>query len=275
MTPATSSAAALLHDVQAESDTRGLHIDRVGVSGLSDPISVLDRHAGRQQTVGQITLAVSLPHDQRGTHMSRFIEVFEHHRGEMTIRTLPGLLEELRARLSAEAAQIEVAFPYFVERRAPVTGRSAMMDYACAFRGRVDAKGEAFSLRTTVPVSTLCPCSKEISDYGAHNQRGYVTVEVGTTSSSLEDLVWIEEVIDWVESSASAPVYPLLKRPDERHVTMQAYDNPRFVEDLVREVAGRIRDDARVAWFSVAAENLESIHNHSAFAEIRWSRPER
>jgi GTP cyclohydrolase I len=263
-----------LHDVQAQSDERGLRIDRVGVNGLSYPISVFDRERGIQHTVGQITLAVDLPHNERGTHMSRFIEVFEAYRGEMTIHTLPALLDAMRERLDAEAAEIEVAFPYFLERRAPVSGKAAMMEYRCAFKGSRGRGSDRFTMSVTVPVSTLCPCSKEISDYGAHNQRGYVTADVQGHSFDDDGLIWIEEVVAWVEASASAPVYPLLKRPDERHVTMQAYDNPRFVEDMVREVALRLVDDVRVAWFRVTATNLESIHNHNAFAQLEWLRPE-
>jgi GTP cyclohydrolase IB len=261
-----------LHDVQAEEDARGLHIDQVGVSGLAYPISVLDRDAGIQHTVGRLSLSVGLPHHTRGTHMSRFIEILENHRGEMTIHTLPELLDEMRVRLDAESAQVDVRFPYFLARTAPVSGKTALMEYECQFHGTRSEDGDVFTLGVTVPVSTLCPCSKEISDYGAHNQRGYVRVQVRSDSFENDDLIWIEEVIDWVEKSASAPVYPLLKRPDERHVTMQAYDNPRFVEDVVREVGVRLVEDARVSWFRVNCENLESIHNHSAFAEIEWSR---
>lgn len=261
-----------LHDVQAQPDARGLHIDRVGVTGLSYPIAVLDRAGGLQQTVGKVTLAVSLPHDERGTHMSRFIEVFEKYRDEVTIHTLPALLDEMRDRLEAETGEIEISFPYFLERAAPVTRKTAMMEYACAFKGVRSPNSDLFTLSVTVPVGTLCPCSKEISDYGAHNQRGYVTVQVRTDSFEDEKLIWIEELIAWIEESASSPVYPLLKRPDERFVTMQAYDNPRFVEDMVREVGVRLVSDDRVSWFHVAAENIESIHNHNAFAEIEWTR---
>lgn len=263
-----------LGDVQATKDGRGLQIDRVGVRGLSYPISVLTRTGSLQSTVAQISLAVSLPHDVRGTHMSRFIEVFEGHRGEMTIHTLPDLLDDVRTVLDAESAEVEVAFPYFLERQAPVSGKSALMDYQCSFKGRRGHGEDHFTLGVTVPIATLCPCSKEISDYGAHNQRGYVSVAIQVPDFSNERLIWIEEVIDWVENSSSAPLYPLLKRPDERHVTMQAYDNPRFVEDVVREVGIRLAGDDRVEAFHVTAENLESIHNHSAFAEIEWVREE-
>ena len=268
----SESTAPTLTDIQASGDNRGLCIDRVGISGLSYPITVLTRSGESQTTVGRLSLSVSLPHHVRGTHMSRFIEVFERHRGEMTMRTFPPLLDELREVLEAEAAETEVAFPYFLERAAPVSGKSAPMDYYCTFRGRRGPDEERFTVEVTVPVTTLCPCSKEISDFGAHNQRGYVKVEVLTRSFDTHGLIWIEEIINWVEESASAPLYPLLKRPDERFVTMQAYENPRFVEDVVREVGVRISRDPRADWFHVAVENLESIHNHSAFAEIEWTR---
>src|SRR5207249_2645156 len=185
-------------------------------------------------------------------------------------------LRALQDRLQAESAKVEVAFPYFVERAAPVTGARALMDYDCAFLGKRRGQEDAFLLRVEVPVTTLCPCSKAISDYGAHNQRGSVTIEV---KSRVDDegqqiLIWIEELINIAERSASAPVYPLLKRADERHVTMQAFDNPVFVEDIVREVALVLRNDSRIAWFRIDALNQESIHNHSAFASVEWSRPE-
>ena len=188
------------------------------------------------------------------------------------MRTLPVILGELKKRLAAEAARLEVEFTYFLQRKAPVSGLSAPMDYRCVFVGESDAEGESFSMKVTVPVSTLCPCSKVISDYGAHNQRGYVTMTVRPRREAEEEgwkMIWIEELIEVAERSASAPIYPLLKRVDERHVTMQAYDNPVFVEDVVRNVASRLREDGRIAAFEVRAVNLESIHNHSAFAVVR------
>lgn len=220
-------------------------------------------------------MSVSLPHHFKGTHMSRFLEVLNEHRGEVTMRTVPQILRELKKRLEAERARIEVRFPYFIERFAPVTGSSALMDYECTFIGESNAKDD-FLLRVRVPVTSLCPCSKAISDYGVHNQRGYITVEVRRrqTEEGHPAIIWIEELIDIAEQSASAPVYPLLKRPDERHVTMQAYDNPVFVEDIVRNVAVRLRADDRVSWFRVHTVNQEGIHNHAAFAEVSWSRSE-
>jgi GTP cyclohydrolase IB len=244
------------------------------VSDLRYPIVVLDREQGRQETVAHLSLSVSLPHHFKGTHMSRFIEVLNEHRGEVTMRTLPGILRELKQRLDAETAHVEVRFPYFLERSAPATGAKGLMDYECGFAGTSNGETDDFVLSVRVPVTSLCPCSKAISDYGAHNQRGYVTIDVRSVviKAGQPAIIWIEELVAIAELSASAPVYPLLKRPDERHVTMQAYDNPVFVEDLVRNVAATLQHDDRVAWFRVHALNLESIHNHSAFAEIQWQR---
>ncbi len=261
-------------DVQSRPDTRGIPLDRVGVQDIRIPIVVLDRADERQHTVATISMSVSLPHHFKGTHMSRFVEVLNEHRGEITMRTLPTILRVLRTRLDAERAQMDVSFPYFVERAAPASGARALMDYRCAFVGEASDADTDFLLRVEVPVTSLCPCSKEISDYGAHNQRGHITIELRTVpdSSGSPALVWIEELIDVAERSASAPVYPLLKRSDERFVTMQAYDNPVFVEDMVRQVAVALREDTRVAWFHVRAVNQESIHNHNAFAAIEWRR---
>ncbi len=258
-----------LADVQSSSDHHEIPIDRVGVSDLRYPIVVFDKDNDRQETIGRFALSVSLPDHFKGTHMSRFIEILDEHRGEVTMRTMPAILEQLKKRLDAKSARVEVTFPYFLERAAPVTAATALMDYECAFVGEANGTTEDFTLRVTVPVTSLCPCSKAISDYGAHNQRGFITIDARSVrEKGLEGLIWIEELIVVAEAAASAPVYPLLKRPDERHVTMQAFDNPVFVEDMVRNVAVALEADDRVAWFAVRAENHESIHNHSAFAEI-------
>ncbi|MFO0822566.1 MAG: GTP cyclohydrolase FolE2 [Gemmataceae bacterium] len=265
----------IMEDVQNRPDARSLPIDQVGVSDLRYPITVLDRANGHQHTVARWAMSVSLPHQFKGTHMSRFIEVLNRHRGEVTLRTMPTLLAELRERLHAERARVEIEFPYFLERIAPVTGATALMEYECRFVAEAGATEDEFVLGVRVPVGTLCPCSKAISDYGAHNQRGIIDIAI-RTRRSLEgqpQLVWIEELVELAERSGSCPVYPLLKRPDERHVTMQAYDNPAFVEDVVRNAAVVLRNDERVSWFRVHAVNFESIHNHNAFARIEWSRP--
>jgi GTP cyclohydrolase I len=265
-----------MEDVQGRCDSREVALDRVGVSGLRYPIVVLDREHQKQHTVAVLKMSVNLPHEFKGTHMSRFIEVLNEHRGEITMRTVPNILRDLRTRLDAESAHIHLVFPYFLERPAPVSGASALMDYECSFDAAVNGGKDQFVFGVRVPVTSLCPCSKAISDYGAHNQRGYITIDVQTVRD-LENnfaLIWFEELIDIAEQSASSPVYPLLKRADERHVTMQAFDNPVFVEDMVRNVALRLRSDPRVAWFRIDALNQESIHNHSAFANVEWMRPE-
>lgn len=263
-----------MDDLQSQTDQRCIPIDQVGVTDLRYPIVVLDRDHERQQTVAHATLSVNLPHQFKGTHMSRFVEVLNRHRGEVTMRTLPAILLELKTCLHAESARVEVKFPYFLERTAPVTRSKALMDYQCSFVGEINGEKTDFVLGVRVPVTSLCPCSKAISDYGAHNQRGQITIEIRASvgTDGTPELVWIEELIDVAEGAASAPVYSLLKRADERHVTMQAYDHPVFVEDMVRDVATRLQNDLRIAWFRVHAANQESIHNHSAFAQIEWTR---
>jgi GTP cyclohydrolase I len=257
-------------DVQNQQDHRRIAINKVGVRDIRFPIAVLDRENREQQTIATISMSVDLAHSFKGTHMSRFIEVLNAHAGVFTMHTLPSLLDELRSKLHAQTAHIELTFPYFVRRHAPVTGASALMDYECRFEGARRGGERDFVVTVTVPVTSLCPCSKAISDYGAHNQRGKITISIRTHEGDdrAPRLVWIEELIAIAESAASAPVYPLIKRADERHLTMQAYDRPAFVEDMVRDVVVQLQRDDRVRWFSVTAVNDESIHNHSAFAYI-------
>lgn len=256
-----------LEDIQHTSDDRGIEIDKVGICDLTYPLLVLDREKGKQSVTAKITMSVNLPHNFKGTHMSRFLEVLAIPRETLTLGTVPLILGELKQRLEAESAHIEIEFDYFIIRKAPVSGMEAPMDYRCTFIGNMGAiipwPSDEYILKVRVPVATLCPCSKSISDYGAHNQRGYVTIEV-----KCDDFIWIEELVDIAEKSASAPIYPLLKRVDERHVTMQAYDNPVFVEDVVRNVAVLLKQDKRICWYRVQAINQESIHNHSAFAVV-------
>ena len=266
-----------LHDIQSLPDRRKIALDQVGVTDLRYPIKVYDRDRKEQQTVAQITMSVNLPHHFKGTHMSRFIEVVERHQGLVTMKTLPGILRQLKSSLEAESARMEVRFPYFMKRTAPVSRATGLMDYECSFVGEANGKKDDFVLGVRIPVTSLCPCSKAISDYGAHNQRGLVTIQVRSNRNKAgrPRIIWIEELVELAEKSASAPVYPLLKRADERFVTMQAYDNPVFVEDIVRNVAVMLKKDDRVAWFSVEAVNMESIHNHSAFARVAWGRAKR
>jgi GTP cyclohydrolase I len=208
--------------------------------------------------------------------MSRFMEVINEYDGEMSAHALPVLLRQLQQRLGSDNAFMSVSFPYFMEKAAPESGARGWMDYEVSLIGELKGDRDDFVLRVRVPVASLCPCSKEISDYGAHNQRGYVTIDVRTTGSidGISSMVWIEDLVEFAESSASAPVYPVLKRPDERFVTMQAYDNPVFVEDIARGVAQRLEQDKRVAWFRVEVVNHESIHSHNVFANVEWTRPD-
>lgn len=263
-------------DVQSYEDDRNIPIDQVGVSDLRYPITVMDPKGkgGKQNTVANLSMTVSLPHHFKGTHMSRFIEVLNDHRGEVTMRTLPDILHALKKQLEAEAARIEVTFPYFLEKVAPESKAVGLMEYECSFVGESNGVGDDFVFSVKVPVTSLCPCSKEISARGAHNQRGYVTIEARSCcgDDGIPEIIWIEELIDLAESSASAPVFALLKRADEKAVTEMAYDNPVFVEDIVRGVAQKMMADQRVDWFRVNVVNHESIHNHSAFAKLEWQR---
>jgi GTP cyclohydrolase IB len=261
-----------LEDVQAQQDDRGIGIDEVGISRLTYPVAVFDPEQGKQNTVATVSLSVALAPDQRGSHLSRFVEVFDDHACELTPVTIPGLLGALQNRLGNSAARLRISFPFFARRRAPVSGAGAMAHYACGFDASVREDTYRLELTTRVPVTSVCPCSKAVSDYGAHNQRGYVTIDVVPRVDGEREVVplWFGDLIEVAESSASSPVFPILKRVDERHVTMQGYDNPVFVEDIVRGVTERLRDDTRVECFSVEAENEESIHDHAAFARLTW-----
>lgn len=265
----------VMEDVHKEWDERNLPIDQVGVNHILFPIVVMNREGQEQHTVAELSMSVNLPHDLRGTHMSRFIEVLNEYQGDVAIDKLPLILGRIKERLESDSARIEINFPYFVERAAPVSGASAIINYECAYLGDVSSERNEFMQRVRVPICALCPCSKKISDYGAHNQRGYLTIEVWNTLSDdgMPIPIWVEELIEIAEGSGSAPVYPLLKRPDERHVTMQAYDNPVFVEDIVRTATEQLKDDHRIARFKVHAENHESIHGHNVYAVLEWSRP--
>jgi GTP cyclohydrolase I len=260
-----TAAETPLADMQNTIDRRNIPIDRVGVRKVKYPMNVLVKGDGIQQTVGTFSLTVDLPKQFKGTHMSRFLEVLANHNHEISCETIPGILDELRARLMSDTAHLDVSFTYFLEKAAPVTQKVGMMGYDCGFSASGGAT-EDFEMSLTVPVTTLCPCSREISSYGAHNQRGYVSVRVRPEKG---DILWLEDVIEMIESAASAPLYPLLKRPDEKFVTEQAYDNPRFVEDMVREVALSFDRDPRIAWYEIEVENHESIHDHNAYACLK------
>ena len=250
-------------DIQNQKDYRHIDIDKVGVKNIRYPITVLDKVNGTQRTVASVNMFVNLPHHYKGTHMSRFIEILSEYRQEISLENLTKILEEMKRRLDAESAHMELTFPYFIEKRAPVTETPSLMEYTCSFKGSLYGRGRDIVVDTVVPITTLCPCSKEISKGGAHNQRGQVCLSV-----RFAKFIWIEDIIRLVETSASAEVFSLLKRGDEKFVTELAYENPMFVEDVVREIARKLDRDDNITWFSVAAENFESIHNHSAYAFI-------
>jgi GTP cyclohydrolase IB len=254
--------AVEIEDVQGHADTRQLPIDRVGIKDISHPVRVKDRSAGEQHTIATFNMYVNLPHDFKGTHMSRFVEIL-HSEREISVESFRAMLERMTGRLEADAGHIEMSFPFFVMKKAPVSGVESLMDYQATLIGEHGHGRTELWLRVVVPVTSLCPCSKRISDRGAHNQRSHVTVR-----AKLRSHIWIEELIELVESQASSQLYGILKRVDEKYVTEHAYDNPKFVEDMVRDVAARLNTDERIAAYAVEAENFESIHNHSAYALI-------
>ncbi|QGU33585.1 GTP cyclohydrolase FolE2 [Thermochromatium tepidum] len=250
-------------DVQRSLDTRHIAIDKVGIKDIRHPVRVLDRSGTEQHTVATFNMYVYLPHDFKGTHMSRFVEILNRHEREISVSTFKVMLSEMTERLESEAGHIEMRFPFFINKKAPVSGVESLLDYEVTFIGEIRHGQPHMELRVTVPVTSLCPCSKEISDFGAHNQRSHVTVQV-----RMERFMWLEELIELIEREASCELYGLLKRPDEKFVTERAYNNPKFVEDIVRDVAKRLNADDRILAYRVEAENFESIHNHSAYAMI-------
>ncbi|HEX3061315.1 MAG TPA: GTP cyclohydrolase FolE2 [Usitatibacter sp.] len=250
-------------DVQSSPDTRHLAIDSVGVKSIRHPARIRERSGGTQNTVAVFNMYVGLPHHFKGTHMSRFVEILNAHEREISPDTFRLMLREMVAKLEAGSGCIEMSFPYFVAKRAPVSGVASLMDYEVTFVGEIVDGRESFTLKVQVPVTSLCPCSKGISERGAHNQRSHVTI-----AAKIKTFVWIEEMIDIAEDEASCQLYGLLKRPDEKFVTENAYDNPKFVEDMVRDVAARLNADKRIESYVVESENFESIHNHSAYAMI-------
>lgn len=258
-----------MQDIQNSRDLRNIPIQKVGVKNLKYPIVVLDKKQKKQSTTADVSLYADLPHHFKGTHMSRFIEAFDSHYQDLAMPKFLDILEEIRQSLEAEKAYGEISFPYFIEKRAPVSGLKSMMNYHCRYLGEVGKDQRQFHVSIEAPVTTLCPCSKEISKRGAHNQRGMIRVEM-----KLGPFFWIEDIIDLIEESASCGVYSLLKREDERFVTEKAYDNPRFVEDLVREVSLKLEERCSFPWFRVEAENFESIHNHNAYACVERGDPE-
>jgi GTP cyclohydrolase I len=252
-------------DIQNQKDLRQIPVDKVGVKDLHYPITVLDKANKQQSTVATVNMYVRLPQEFKGTHMSRFIEVLNEHHGQITIHNFTSILEDLMKSLNAKAAHIEMEFPYFIKKKAPVSGQEGLMEYICSFIVNRENDRSEFLVGIQVPVTTLCPCSKEMAKAGAHNQRGIVKVTL-----QFKKFFWIEDVIELIEKSASAPVYSLLKREDEKFITELAYENPRFVEDVVREVTLKLKQTGNFSWCKVEAENFESIHNHNAYALVEW-----
>ncbi|RFA30912.1 GTP cyclohydrolase I FolE2 [Alkalilimnicola ehrlichii] len=267
MSQAPTVERVAIEDVQSRADTRRIPINKVGIKDIRHPVRVKDRTGHEQHTVAMFNMYVNLPHDFKGTHMSRFVEILNSHDTEITVQSFNEILVEMTERLEAQSGHVEMSFPYFVRKEAPISKVSSLLDYEVSFIGEIhDGKPELW-IKVLVPVTSLCPCSKQISERGAHNQRSHVTVSART-----RDFVWIEELIDLVEEEASCELYGLLKRPDEKYVTERAYDNPKFVEDMVRDVAARLNADARILAYQVESENFESIHNHSAYALIEHTK---
>lgn len=265
MTPRQPAHADVLSiaDVQASADTRRIPINKVGIKDIRHPVRVKDRSGGEQHTVATFSMYVDLPHNFKGTHMSRFVEILNHYEREISTDSFKEMLTEMTERLGARSGHIEMRFPYFVLKQAPVSGVRSLMDYDVTFTGERRDGQNCLRIKVVVPVTSLCPCSKQISDYGAHNQRSHVTVSCKTRG-----FLWIEELIDIVEEEASCELFGLLKRPDEKYVTERAYNNPKFVEDMVRDIATRLNADERIRAYTVESENFESIHNHSAYAMV-------
>ncbi len=261
---AGQSEVATIADVQNEPDTRHLAIDKVGIKDIRHPVRVKDRSQGEQHTIAHFNMYVELPHNFKGTHMSRFVEILNSHDPEISVESFKDMLTEMSERLEANTGHIEMSFPYFINKSAPVSGVQSLLDYQVTFIGEIRDRRHTMTIKVIVPVTSLCPCSKEISKYGAHNQRSHVTVTVRTNT-----FVWVEDLIDLVEKQASCELYGLLKRPDEKYVTERAYENPKFVEDMVRDVAAKFNADERIDAYMVESENFESIHNHSAYAMIQ------
>lgn len=240
---------------------RNLPINKVGVKDISYPVVVLDKAEGKQHTVARVNMFVDLPHNFRGTHMSRFIEILNRYREGISTLIIRSILDEMKTQLEAKNAHFEIDFPYFITKEAPVTREKAKMEYRC--RLMANSFDDFYMLEVRVPVLSLCPCSKEISDFGAHNQRSIMTISI-----KARERIWIEDVIEIAESAASCDIYSILKREDEKYITEKAYNNPMFVEDMVRSAAEKLMRNEKILWFSVESENMESIHNHSAYAQI-------
>jgi GTP cyclohydrolase IB len=253
----------VIPDIQSSADKRKIAIDKVGVKAIRHPVRVAERGGSVQHTIAMFNMYVGLPHQFKGTHMSRFLQILNSYEREISVESFKAMLEDMVVKLEAESGIIEMTFPYFINKAAPVSKVQSLMDYEVTFVGEIKDGERTFNLKVVVPVTSLCPCSKNISDYGAHNQRSHVTISART-----KKFVWIEELVEYAEKHASSQLYGLLKRPDEKFVTEYAYDHPKFVEDMVRDIAADLNRDNRIDHYVVESENFESIHNHSAYALI-------
>ena len=260
------SESKSIPDVQSAQDSREIPIDKVGIKAIKHPVRIKERSGGEQPTIAEFNMYVNLPHNVKGTHMSRFVQILNEHEREISVDTFRTMLGEMTNRLEAQSGHIEMRFPYFINKTAPVSGVKSLMDYDVTFSGEIHAGKPTTHVKVIVPVASLCPCSKKISARGAHNQRSHITI-----NARLKKFIWIEELIELVENEASCELYALLKRPDEKHVTERAYDNPKFVEDTVRDIAAHLNAEERISAYTLECENFESIHNHSAYASIEKS----
>lgn len=259
----TTASTLCIADVQNTPDRRQLPIDKVGIKSIRHPVKVKDKSSGIQHTIAMFNMYVHLPHNFKGTHMSRFIEILNMNERELSVENFETILREMVKRLEAQSGHIEMTFPYFVTKSAPVSGVQSLLDYEVTFIGEIKDGKYGITIKVVVPVTSLCPCSKKIADYGAHNQRSHVTV-----TARINGFIWVEDLIRLIEKQASCELYGLLKRPDEKYVTERAYDNPKFVEDIVRDIAVQLNAEPRIDAYVVESENFESIHNHSAYALI-------
>jgi GTP cyclohydrolase I len=263
--PEAASDSAAMPDVQGSADRRNIAIDKVGVKDIRYPIALhCPTTGGKQHTVASVNMYVALPHYQKGTHMSRFLEVLNRHHEAISSKDIVDVCHDMKDRLEAEEAHLELSFPYFIDKKAPVTGMPGKLDIEVTFEVTCNSHND-FVMGIKVPATSLCPCSKEISEYGAHNQRCVMEAKVRFAEG---ENLWIEELFEIVEKCASTQVFAVLKRPDEKFVTEDAYDHPKFVEDIVRDLALALDAEPRISWFQVNSENFESIHNHNAYAFV-------
>ena len=257
----------IIPDTQSAQDARNIAIDRVGIKGLRHPISVIDRSGIPQPTIATLTMSVSLAKEIKGTHMSRFVAILNEQQHTLSVTTLKNLLQTMQQRLESASARVEIQFPYFINKRAPITGTESLMDYQVTLIGHLQQEQLTTHINVVIPITSLCPCSKAIADYGAHNQRAHVAI-----NAQIQGTLWIEDLIELAEKEASSELFSLLKRPDEKYVTEKAYDNPKFVEDVVRDIAHQLNIEKRIKGYTLEVENFEAIHNHSAYAAISVSK---